>query len=141
LVHTAFAGYIPDAGIGVAVLANASGHPLSQIGMVTLATMLGKDPETLPFVRHDKLLEKLVGRYETYKGTMSLQVSRKGDSVLLETKGKLLESSVPFLPEEISDTYARFFTVQHSRKVVAEFFIDGEKVTLIYERYKLVKVR
>jgi hypothetical protein len=124
----------------VAVLANASGHPLSQIGMVTLATMLGKDPETLPFVRHDKLLEKLVGRYETYKGTMSLQVSLKGDGVLLETKGKLLESSVPFLPEEISDTYARFFTVQHSRKVVAEFLIDGEKVTLIYERYKLVKV-
>jgi hypothetical protein len=72
---------------------------------------------------------------------MSLQVSRKGDGVLLETKGKLLESSVPFLPEEISDTYARFFTVQHSRKVVAEFLIDGEKVTLIYERYKLVKVR
>ncbi|MEJ7613965.1 MAG: serine hydrolase, partial [Candidatus Fervidibacter sacchari] len=140
LVHTAFAGYIPDAGIGVAVLANASGHPLSQIGMVTLATMLGKDPETLPFVRHDKLLEKLVGRYETYKGTMSLQVSRKGDGVLLETKGKLLESSIPFLPEEISDTYARFFTLQHSRKVVAEFFIDGEKITLLYERYKLVKV-
>ena len=140
LVHTAFAGYIPDAGVGVAVLANASGHPLSQIGMVTLATMLGKDPETLPFVRHDKLLEKLVGRYETYKGTMSLQVSRKGDGVLLETKGKLLESSVPFLPEEVSDTYARFFTLQHSRKVVAEFFIEGEKVTLLYERYKLVKV-
>jgi len=89
--------------------------------------MLGKDPETLPFVRHDKLLEKLVGRYETYKGTMSLQVSRKGDGILLETKGKLLESSIPFLPEEVSDTYARFFTLQHSRKVVAEFFIEAKK--------------
>jgi len=140
LVHTAFAGYIPDAKIGVAVLANASGHPLSQIGMVSLAMMLGREPESLPFVRHDKLLEKLVGRYETYKGTMKLQVSRKGDALLFETKGRLLESSVPFLPEELADNYARFFTVQHSRKVVAEFFVEGDKVTLLYERYKLVKV-
>lgn len=138
LVHTAFAGYIPDAGIGIAVLANASGHPLSQIGMVALATMLGKDPNELPFVRHDRLLEKLVGRYETYKGTMKLQVSRKGDGVVLETKGRLLESSIPFMPEELADNYARFFTVQHGRKVVAEFFVEGDKVTLIYERYKLV---
>ena len=67
-------------------------------------------------------------------------MSRKGDGILLETKGKLLESSIPFLPEEISDTYARFFTLQHSRKVVAEFFVEGEKVTLLYERYKLIKV-
>jgi len=102
--------------------------------------MLGRDPNELPFVRHDKLLEKLVGRYETYKGTMKLQVSRKGDGVILETKGRLLESSIPFMPEELSDHYARFFTVQHSRKIVAEFFVEGEKVTLIYERYKLVKV-
>ncbi|MFN4180092.1 MAG: serine hydrolase, partial [Armatimonadota bacterium] len=140
LVHTAFVGYIPDAKIGVAVLANASGHPLSQIGMVALAMILGKEPESLPFVRHDKLLEKLVGRYETYKGTMKLHVNRKGDALLLETKGRLLESSIPFLPEELTDNYARFFTIQHSRKVTAEFFVEGEKVTLLYERYKLVKV-
>jgi hypothetical protein len=140
LVHTAFAGYIPDVGIGIALLANASGHPLSQIGMFALATMLGKDPNELLFFRHDRLLEKLVGRYETYKGTMKLQVSRKGDGVVLETKGRLLESSIPFMPEELADNYARFFTVQHSRKVVAEFFVEGEKVTLIYERYKLAKV-
>lgn len=140
LVHTAFAGYIPDEKIGVAVLANASGHPPSQIGMVALAMMLGEDPDSLPFVRHDKLLEKLVGRYETYKGTMKLQVNRKGDALLLETKGRLLESNIPFLPEELADNYARFFTVQHSRKVTAEFFIEGDKVTLLYERYKLVKV-
>ncbi|MDW8026665.1 MAG: serine hydrolase [Armatimonadota bacterium] len=140
LVHTAFAGYIPDAKIGVAVLANASGHPLSQIGMTAIAMMLGKEPDLLPFVRHDKLLEKLVGRYETYKGTMKLHVSRKGDALMLETKGRLVESSVPFLPEEIADNYARFYTIQHSRKVTAEFFIEGDKVTLLYERYKLVKV-
>ncbi|MCS7187411.1 MAG: serine hydrolase [Armatimonadota bacterium] len=140
LVHTAFAGYIPNAKIGVAVLANASGHPLSQIGMVALAIMLGKEPELLPFVRHDKLLEKLIGRYETYKGTMKLQVSRKGDALILETKGRLLGSSIPFLPEELENNYARFYTIQHSRKVTAEFFIEGDKVTLLYERYKLVKV-
>ncbi|MFN3422706.1 MAG: serine hydrolase, partial [Armatimonadota bacterium] len=73
-------------------------------------------------------------------GTMKLHVNRKGDALLLETKGRLLESSIPFLPEELADNYARFFTIQHSRKVTAEFFIEGEKVTLLYERYKLVKV-
>lgn len=140
LVHTAFVGYIPDVGVGVAVLANSSGHPLSQIGMVALTTLLGKDPETLPFVRRDKLLDKLIGRYETYKGTMRLEVNRKGDGLSVETKGKVLESSVFFLPEEIGDTYARFFTVQHCRKVTVEFFVEDGKVTMLYERYKLVKV-
>ncbi|MER3501979.1 MAG: serine hydrolase [Candidatus Fervidibacterota bacterium] len=140
LVHTAFSGYIPETGIGVALLANGSGHPLSQMGMYALATMLGEAPETLTFVRRDRLLEKLVGRYETYKGTMWLQVTRKGDALLLESKGRLLESSVPFLPDELTDTYARFFTIQHSRKVIAEFFMDGDRVILLYERYKLVKV-
>ncbi len=140
LVHTAFVGYIPDAGIGVALLANGSGHPLSQMGMVTLATLLGRSPDELPFVRNDHLLEKLTGHYETYKGTMRLQVSRKGDAILLETKGRLLEGFLPFLPEELTETYARFYTVQHTRKVTAEFFLDGDKVTLLYDRYKLVKV-
>ncbi len=140
LVHTAFVGYIPDAGIGVALLANGSGHPLSHMGMVALASMLGHDPEELPFIQRDRLLEKLTGRYETYKGTMQLQVSRKGDALLLETKGRVLAGFVPFLPEEVTDTYARFFSIQHNRKIVAEFFLDGEKVTLLYERYKLVKV-
>ncbi|MGQ9462745.1 MAG: serine hydrolase [Candidatus Fervidibacter sp.] len=140
LVHTAFAGYIPDAGVGVAVLANSSGHPLSQIGMVALTTLLGKDPETLPFVRRDKLLDKFVGRYETYKGTMRLEVNRKGDGLSVETKGKVLESSIFLLPEEIGDSYARFFTVQNCRKVTVEFFAEDSKVTMLYERYKLVKV-
>lgn len=139
LVHTAYAAYVPDANIGVALLSNASGYPLSHMGMFALALLLGKDADELPFIRHDRILDKLAGRYETYKGTMRLGVRRKGDALLFETKGRYFDISVPFLPEEVSDDYARFFTIQHSRKIIAEFTIDKDDVTLIYERYKLVK--
>lgn len=139
LVHTAFLSYIPDLEVGVAVLANASGHPLVQIGMVALAGVLGKNPEALPFVQNQKLFNQIAGRYETFKGTMQLRASFQGDVLFLESHGRLLKGSVPFLPEELTDRYARFSTAQRGRKVRAEFFIEGEDVTLIYEPYKLVR--
>ena len=141
LVSTAYVGYLPEEKLGVAVLANASGYPLSMIGIYALALMLGKDPEELEIVKRDRILDKLAGKYETYMGTFKATVNRSGDFLFLDTRGKYTGYVIPLVPEELSEEKATFFTVSAGRKVRAEFRIrDGSRVELIFERYKFRKV-
>ncbi|RLE57482.1 MAG: serine hydrolase [Thermoprotei archaeon] len=141
LVYTAFIGYVPEERIGVAVLANASGYPLSNIGMYALALMMGRDPEKeLPFIRTERLLERLEGTYETYRGTMKLYVRKRGDFLYVERRDRYTESIVPLIPIELSEERAIFYTTSWGRKFYVEFYIKDGTVELIYERYKLIKV-
>lgn len=140
LTSTAFVGYVPDAGLGVAVLANASGYPLSHVGTYALALALGRDPEEeLPFIKFDAILDRLEGRYETYRGTMRVDVVRRGDMLFFEWKGRYTEYVVPFVPEVVEREEARFYTIRAGRKVEALFRVREEEVELLYERYKLKK--
>ena len=140
LVYTAFMGYLPDDRVGVVVLANASGYPPSLIGMYALALALGRDPyEAVPYLRYEETLEKLQGTYETYKGTYRLQVRRLGDFLAVEYRDRYREVLTPLVPVEVREDYARFYTLSAGGRVEAEFFIDGGRVVMIYERYKLVK--
>ena len=140
LVYTAFMGYLPDDGIGVVVLANSSGYPLSLIGMYALALALGRDPyEAVPYLKYEEVLEKLQGTYETYKGTYRLQVRRMGDFLAVEYRDRYREVVTPLAPVEVREDYARFYTLSAGGRVEAEFFIDSGRVVMVYERYKLVK--
>ncbi len=140
LVYTAFMGYIPSDKVGVVVLANASGYPLSFIGMYALALTLGYDPEnSLYFIKQDKIIDKLTGVYETYKGTYRVYVKRMGDFLAIEYKDRYREIVTPLVPLELSDEYAKYYTVSYGSRIDAEFFIEKDRVTMIYERYKFVK--
>ncbi|MCD6510288.1 MAG: serine hydrolase [Thermoprotei archaeon] len=138
-VYTAFMGYIPERKIGVTVLANSSGYPLSYIGMYALANMLGKSPEELPFIRMEGLLKKLEGTYESYKGTMRLIVERQGDFLFIKRKSKYIEESIPLVFEKAEDDTVLFYTLSGGRKICAEFRVKNGKIELLYERYKLMK--
>jgi len=138
-VYTAFMGYIPERKIGVTVLANSSGYPLSYIGMYALANMLGKSPEELPFIRMEGLLKKLEGTYESYKGTMRLIVERQGDFLFIKRKSKYIEESIPLVFEKAEDDTVLFYTLSGGRKIYAEFRVKNGKIELLYERYKLMK--
>ncbi len=139
LVHTAFMGYAPRERAGVVVLANSSGYPLSIIGVYALSALLGRDPEQLPLIKVDRVLDKLQGTYESFRGSYRLQVRRRGDFLMLEYRDLLTESSTPLAPVKVGEDYALFYTVSYGRRVEAEFFIEGDKVTMLYERYKMVK--
>ncbi len=142
IVHTAYMGYLPQERIGVIVLANASGYPLSNIGMYALALALGYDPEKeLEFLRIEKVLRLIEGVYETYRGIFRYIVKRHGEFLALVHRNRYGEETTILVPEEVKEDYARFFTFYAGRKLYAEFFINGDKVTLFYERYKLVKTR
>ena len=141
LVSTAWVGYLPEEGLGAAVLANAKGYPLVNIGLYALALALGLEPEELEPFRRERVLDRLAGSYETYMGTYRVEVVRKGDFLFLEARGRYTETSVPLVPEELGEEIATFFTYQDGRRNVAEFRLrpDGS-IELIYERYKFRKV-
>jgi CubicO group peptidase (beta-lactamase class C family) len=137
LVATAYMGFIPKKKVGIALLANGSGYPLSQIGMYGLAILLEEDPESLPFVQMEKALTELVGTYETYKGTMKAQVKRMGDFLTIEIKDKYNDLVVPLVPESIEKR--TFYTLGWGMRLPVEFRVQKEKIELIYERYLLRK--
>jgi len=139
LVATAYIGFIPEQGVGIALLANGSGYPLSQFGMYGLALLLDEDPEKLPFIQQEKKLTELVGTYETYKGTMKAQVKRMGGFLAIEIKDKYNDLVVPLVPEAIEGEIRTFFTIGAGVKLPVEFRVQAEKVELIYERYLLRK--
>jgi len=140
LTATAYIGYIPERKIGIALLANGSGYPLSQLAMYGLALMLNKDPEELPFVKIEKELETLTGRYETYKGTMNVEVTRADSFLLLNIKDRYREMTIPVVPEKVEGRIKTFYTLQSGGRLLVDFIVDNGKVDLIYERYRLRKV-
>ncbi len=140
LVYTAFVGYMPSERLGVVVLANAAGYPLSFIGMYALAYLLGYDPEeSLHFIKYERIADRLAGTYETYKGTYRVNVRRMGDFLAVEYRDRYREVVVPLVPSEIGDGYARYYTISYGSRVDVEFFIEKERIVMVYERYKLVK--
>jgi len=108
--------------------------------MYALALMLKKDPdEEFDFVKFDKILHKLVGRYEGYKKSVAFDVKRNGDFLLMEMVSRNLKLSSVLVPEKIEKEYVKCSTLQNFRKMDVEFFIEPNRVTMIYERYKLIK--
>ena len=140
LVYTAYIGYIPEKKMGIALLANGSGYPMSQIGLYGLALMLGENPEKLPFIRMERIYDLLSGVYETYKGTMDAKVTAKNGILQLEIKDKYVDMIIPLIPEDIEGTVKRFYTLQSGGKLPVEFTVKEDKVELIYERYRLKKI-
>jgi len=139
LVATAYIGFIPQQGVGIALLANGSGYVLSQLGMYGLALLIGEDPESLPFVQMERNLTELVGTYATYKGTMKAQVKRMGAFLAIEIKDKYNDLVVPLVPGEIEGEIRTFYTLGSGMKLPVEFRVKEEKIELIYERYLLRK--
>lgn len=140
LVSTAHLAFIPDREIGVIVLANGSGYAMGHFANAALAVMLGKDPWTLPGVASERSLEQLAGRYETYQGTYGATVKRAGDFLMLEIKNKLLAQTLPLVPVALDTSNPKFFTLSLGRRIPVEFYLDGGRTELIYERYKMRRV-
>ncbi|WP_291764909.1 serine hydrolase [Caldivirga sp. UBA161] len=140
LVYTAYMAYVPGDKIGVIVLANADGYPLSKIGLYALTMMIGHNPvKELEVFRREEISAGLEGTYESYGGTVKLSIIRQGDYLIMRTATKYTEESTILVPEEVKDDYARYFTLLNGSKIYAEFVIRGNGVELIYERFKFIK--
>lgn len=139
-VATSYMGFIPGRNVGVAVMANGTGYPMGQFAMVALATLLGEDPQALPFLRIERALDALAGVYETYRRTMRVTIRRKGDLLDVEFKDKHHEEHVALIPEVVGGDAPRFYNLAAGRRMPVEFTRKGDVVELLYERYKLRRV-
>ena len=139
-VATAYIGFIPARNVSVAVLANGAGYAAGQLGMIALATLLSEDPERLPFLRIERLLDGIAGVYETFKGTMRVTFRRKGDLLQAEFKDKHHQETVPLIPEVLDGDALRFFALAAGRRSTVEFNRKGKAVEVLYERYKLRRI-
>ena len=137
-VYTAYMGYLPEKRVAIALTSNSSGYPLSLIGAYILALATGISESKLEFLRIDRVVDKLEGVYTGYKNTISVRVKRSGDILLLE---ELYEQKPPLtlIPEHIEEDYAKFYITTLYTKIPIEFYIKENTITLVYERYLLVK--
>ena len=139
LVTTGFAGYIRDKKLGVVVLANSSGYSLSKLGVYALSLLLGRDPEKLDLFKREKVLDKLEGKYSTYKETMTVEVLCKGEFLTINIRDRLTAMEIILVPEKLEEDYALFYTLMNGYRMPVEFYIKDKEVVMFYERYRLVK--
>ena len=142
LVYTAYIGYIESERLGVVVLANASGYSPSFIGLYALALALGRDPEReLPFVRYERILEKLEGDYETFRSTMRVRIERRDSLLYMVSRGRYITWDPPLIPERFEDREYIFYTPSLGARIPVIFSERNGVIEMIYERYKFVKKR
>ena len=140
LTYTAYMGYVRGDNVGVVVMANSSGYPLSLLGQYVLAYLIGMNPESLAPIKLEKILSKLVGVYETFKGTMKLTVKKKQGTLVIEYKDRYIEDITPLTPQTVEEDYALFYAHTLTGKIPVEFRVKGDRVDMVYERYKLAKI-
>ncbi len=136
-VATAWLGYIRQEGVGIVLLSNGSGYPLSQMGMYGMAVVLGEDPDQLPFAKTERMLEELEGTYETYKGTMHVEVRKAGDFLNVEFADKYNQDVAVLVPELVGEDTRMFCTFSGGHKLLVEFSVSETGVDLLYERYRM----
>ncbi len=138
-VYTADMAYVPSDKVGIIIMANAEGYSLSKMGIYVLSRLLGHDPsELMPFMI-ENMVKRLEGTYEAYHGTVKVSIRGQGDYLIMRSTTKYTEEVTILVPDEVRRDYARFYTLMNGAKVPAEFLIEGDRVILIYERFKFIK--
>jgi len=144
-VSTAYVGFSPEAGLGVAVAANAApGYPLVRLGQGVFACALGKEPSAaVPFFERRRRFDRLTGEYASYRGVKRAIVVRDGGGLRLDLSGPLGRESLPLTAADGDDPYAFFTPNEAGERVPVEFRVDdgtGSGVDLLYDRWHLHKV-
>ena len=137
-VYTAFVAYLPGRKVGVSVLANSGGLDWN-IGLYALSQLIGQDPTTLPFLKTDRILSRLEGQYETYKGTIRITIKKAGGILYFEYRDKYQEEVVPLTPERLEEDRATFYAIAGGVKTTMEFKMSDDKIELVGSRAKFVK--
>lgn len=136
LVSTTHLAFLPEEGLGVAVLANGSGYSMAQLARAALAIALGSEPGELQAIRLHDELARLTGEYETFRGTVRATVERHGDFLKLRFPSRTNPDEVILVPEDVSGAAARFFTLSEGRRLPVLFRRAEAGTELLYERHK-----
>lgn len=130
---SAYINFVPDAGVGVAILANG-GYYLEDMGEYAAALLLGGDPMSTPFFRRGRILDGLAGTYRTFKDTSTYKVLRSGGLLQLEQKWGERTFTTPMIPVDIEGETKTFKTYGTDTITPALFVVRDGKTFLVYER-------
>ena len=130
---SAYINFVPDAGCGVAILANG-GYFLEDIGEYAAALLLGKSPLEITSFRRGRILDGLAGTYKTFKDTSSYHVVRSGGILQLEQRWGERTFTTPMIPVDIEGDTKTFRTYGVDTTTPALFVYKGDDIFLIYER-------
>lgn len=152
VVSGAYAGFCPDAGLGVAIAANATpDYSLSRFGEAAVALALGEQPEAVvPFWRRRQLFDRLTGTYAGYRDVVRAAVRRVGGTLRLERRGPLERDRAELHPDDLGDgppaalgpgDHVSFhaLTAAGARRP-AEFRFTTDGVRLVIDRWNLRRV-
>jgi len=130
---SAYINFVPDAGVGVAILANG-GYYLEDMGEYATALLLGRDPMEIPSFKRGRILDNLSGMYRTFKDTSTYNVIRSGGILQLEQKWGERTFTTPMIPVDIEGETKEFRTYGIDTVTPALFVEKGGETYLIYER-------
>ncbi len=140
-VATAYAGWAPDAGVGIALACNAApDHGLSNVGEGVLAIILGHDPADVHgfFAKHQRE-QYLSGTYHSYRGVMKATVEPIGQVLQLTFTEPLEGSPLTLIYDSETDDGYRYLTPNAedgSTEVTFEANGSGG-YDLFYDRWRL----
>lgn len=137
---TGYLAVVPERGLGVVLQTNGHGYPMHQLSLAALAHGLGFDLEQLPFVRLDRLLNRLEGAYASFRNTIEAKVRRRGDNLELTIWMFNEDRCVWLTPEVIQEGRARFTTFSGGRRMPVEFVFSPRGIDLLHERYAFRKI-
>lgn len=137
-VSTAYVGFSPAEGLGIALLSNASpGYGLAELGKGVFAALVGEDPRDLPFFARKGRLEELAGEYETYRGIKQAEVKIEGGTLRLRVGGPIEDGSwTPLIPDDLEAGEFHALTTAGERQPV-RFERDGDDLSLYVDRWRL----
>ncbi|KPN29563.1 beta-lactamase [Halolamina pelagica] len=147
-VSSAYLGFLPEAGVGVALASNTSpAFPLGAVGEGVLAAALGADPESVPFFRLRRRHRRLAGEYAAYEGVMSATVERDGATLRVDFDHPLNDAETVLFPAEPDrserrrgDAEYRYETVDAAgRREPVTFRVADGGVSLLIDRWRLRK--
>jgi len=137
-VSTAYAGYLEDERLGVAIACNASAmpHP-GDVGMAVLALATGHDRTAVPAFALEEKCEAVTGTYESFGGRTTATVERAEGGVSLSISGGWMGDELVAYPTSLSaDDYA-FEAVGILGEVIpVEFDVGGDRVDLFFQRHR-----
>ena len=140
-VSTAYAGFFPDEGLGVAVAANTSpGYSLAHLGEAIGATSLGEDPESVPYFSRQRRIDRVTGEYESYRGIRTATVEELDGVLTITFEDPFGTHSLQVTPEDPLLESMEFVRIgDRGERRPVSFVIDNGDVDLYIDRWRLTK--
>jgi len=109
-VGRAYAGFLPDRGVGLTLGVNTPEVRIDALGEGMLALLAGRDPEeTVPFLALRRKVRAVAGTYESSRGDVTVQVEPAGSDSYIEVSRPGWE--FPAFPESTTADDYEFYSV------------------------------